>query len=244
LSFQIEEPSSDKKGTDLAVAKLFGDTDSATLSDQIYAALREGLMIGQWLPGAKITARNVAKQYSTSLSPARDAMTRLANEGGLLLSETRMYSVPILTADDYCEVMNVRLALEPMAAELSAGLMGDDDVSELERINEAMRGLIEQDQLREGLVLDSRFHLKLYMHCGSSVLWQVINNLWLRIGPTRNMLSKSYRKGLGGYENHKAIVQALRGKDAALSSKLIQRDLKQGARKLEIALREQHGVVV
>ena len=128
LSFQPEEPSSNHAGADLAVTTLFGDAEIATLSDRIYAALREGLMIGEWLPGATITDRNVAKQYSTSLSPARDAMTRLANEGGLLLSETRMYSVPVLTDDDYCEVMNVSLALEPMEAELSNALMGDEDI--------------------------------------------------------------------------------------------------------------------
>lgn len=244
MSFQSEKLLSGPAGADLLGSRLFGEPNPATLSDRIYAALRDGLMVGEWLPGAKITARSVAKHYNTSLSPARDAMTRLANEGGLLLSETRMYSVPVLTADDYCEVMNIRLALEPMAAELSATLMSRDTITELDRINEAMRGLIENDRLREGLVLDSRFHLNLYMHCGSNVLWQVINNLWLRIGPTRNMLSKSYRKGLGGYQNHKEIVMALRDRDASRSAKLIKRDLKQGARKLETALREQHGVVM
>lgn len=227
-------------GSDLLVRRLFGETDSATLSDEIYSALREGLMIGEWLPGAKITARSVAKRYNTSLTPARDAMTRLANEGGLLLSETRMYSVPSLTADDYSEVMNIRVLLEPMASELATANVTPEDIVALDKINENMRELIENDRLQAGLILDSRFHLNLYKSCGSSVLWQVINNLWLRIGPTRNMLSKSYRKGLGGYENHKEILEALKVKDAILTARSVRRDLKQGAKKLEAALREQN----
>lgn len=222
--------------------RLFGESDSATLSDEIYSALREGLMIGEWLPGAKITARNVAKHYNTSLTPARDAMTRLANEGGLLLSETRMYSVPSLTADDYNEVMKIRLVLEPMAAEQAAPLLSSEDIAEMERTNESMRGFIENDQLQAGLIMDSRLHLNLYRSCGSNVLWQVINNLWLRIGPTRNMLSKGYRKGLSGYENHKLILTALKKRDAGLTARLIRRDLKQGAKKLETALRGQSDI--
>ncbi|MFU8864701.1 MAG: GntR family transcriptional regulator [Rhodobacterales bacterium] len=224
--------------------RVFDEVDSATLSDEIYSALREGLMIGEWLPGAKITARSVAKHCNTSLTPARDAMTRLANEGGLLLSETRMYSVPSLTAEDYNEVMKIRLVLEPMAAEQATPFLSDEDIAELERTNESMRGFIENDQLQAGLIMDSRLHLNLYRSCGSNVLWQVINNLWLRIGPTRNMLSKSYRKGLSGYENHKLILNALKDRDAGLSGRLIRRDLKQGAKKLETALREQSEILL
>ncbi|MCE8007159.1 GntR family transcriptional regulator [Aestuariivita sp.] len=217
----------------------FSAADPLTLSDEVYEALREGLLIGEWMPGAKITARNVAKQYDVSLTPARDAMTRLANEGGLLLSETRMYSIPKLSAEDYLDVTRVRLALEPMATELATARITDQAVHDLQRINEDMRDCVEAGRYQDGLILDSRFHLGLYRFCGSPVLWQVINNLWLRIGPTRNMLSKTYRRGLSGYSFHQKILSALAQRDAALAAKLIRRDLKLGASKLENALRGQ-----
>jgi len=136
------------------------------------------------------------------------------------------------------EVINIRLTLEPIAAEQAMTNITDNEIMELDQLNDDMRRLIENGQFREGLILDSRFHLDFYRLCNSSVLRQVIDNLWLRIGPTRNMLSQSYRRELAGYQHHKLILQALRDQDSTRVSKLISRDLKQGAIRIRKTLRE------
>jgi DNA-binding GntR family transcriptional regulator len=220
----------------IALTGVFAAPDSATLSDEIYVALREGLMVGEWLPGSKITARSVAKKYNTSLSPARDAMTRLANEGGLTLSEKRMYSVPRLSPKGYMEVIELRLALEPIAALQAVANISEAAISQLDRLNEDMRELIDDGEFQRALILDSRFHLDFYRACDSLVLRQVISNLWLRIGPTRNMLFESYRREMTGYKNHRLILGALKRKDGARIVKLIKSDLQQGAERIEKAL--------
>ena len=209
---------------------------AATLSDAVYATLRDELLTGAWLPGQKITARAVARRAKVSLSPARDAMTRLANEGGLRLSATRMYSVPRLSAADYVETTAIRLALEPMAADLAVTRLTATMINGLAEINEAMRSHVEGERFREGLALDSRFHLGIYRACGSPLLWQMISNLWLRIGPTRNHLSASYRRGLTGYRLHLKVIDALRARDGIAASRLVRQDLRGGARHIEQAL--------
>ena len=214
------------------------ETEPATLSDEVYDSLRDGLLVGEWLPGVKITARSIARQYKVSLSPARDAMTRLANEGGLSLSSTRMYSIPRLTMEDYGEVTTIRLALEPMAVESAALRISASDIEHLNRINEYMRDCVLDNRYQEGLIQDSRFHLGLYAHCGSAVLCQVIGNLWLRIGPTRNLLSQKYRRGLKGYRMHRKVLAALENKEATLAARLIRDDLRLGARELSKVLIE------
>lgn len=211
---------------------------TATLSDTVYADLREALLTGVWQPGQRITARAVARHYAVSLSPARDAMTRLANEGGLHLSETRMYSVPLLSAADYLETTSIRLALEPMAAELAAGRLTAAERAGLARTNAAMRACVEAERFQEGLILDSRFHLGIYRACGSALLQQMIGTLWLRIGPTRNRLSHTYRRGLSGYKLHLKILDALEARDGAAAARLIRRDLRGGAEQIALALAE------
>ncbi len=228
----------DKVIGQIALTGVFASPDKTTLSDEIYVALREGLMVGEWLPGAKITARKVARNYNTSLSPARDAMTRLANEGGLTLSDKRMYSVPRLSAKDYMEVIELRLVLEPIAARQAVNNIKKRTIAQLDRLNEDMRALIENGQFQKALILDSRFHLDLYRSCDSLVLRQVINNLWLRSGPTRNMLFESYRAEMTGYKNHLSILESLQRKDNAWIVELIGEDLNQGAARIEKALLE------
>jgi DNA-binding GntR family transcriptional regulator len=156
-------------------------------------------------------------------------MTRLAKEGGLDLSVTRMYSVPRLTADDYLEATAIRLALEPMAAELAVSRLTSDNLAQLAEINAAMRREIEAEHYQDGLILDSRFHLGIYSSCGLPLLWQIIASLWLRIGPTRNQLSPAYRRGLRGYRLHLKILGALERTDGPAAARLIRRDLGDGA---------------
>lgn len=200
-----------------------------SLTDQVYARLRRGLLIGVWHPGQKITARKIARELGVSLTPAREAMMRLANESALDVSETRTYSAVSLTLEQYREIARIRTALEPLATQIATPLMDAPQIAELTRINEALKETIRQERFNEALQLDSEFHLTIYDRAASPTLLGMIDSLWLRAGPTRNRLSHSYRKRLVGYENHKKIIDALRGNDSQAAHDAMMWDLKAGA---------------
>ena len=55
--------------------------EKVTLSEQIYQQLRKDI-INQTLPaGEKITVKMIQEHFSTSYTPAREAIRRLAQEG-------------------------------------------------------------------------------------------------------------------------------------------------------------------
>lgn len=205
---------------------------AATLTEQVYDRLRHGLLVGVWEPGQKITARGVCKDLGVSLTPAREAMMRLGNEGALDVSATRTYSAASLTLEEYREISNIRLALEPMAVEAAASLIGGDTVDVLEEINEDLALANREERFRDALRLDSEFHLTIYRASAQPTLTAIIDRLWLRAGPTRNRLSHAYRKTLAGYDNHKALTEALRAGDATRARAAITRDLEEGTRRI------------
>ena len=52
--------------------------------DYVYRGLRTRIMHGQILPATSMTLRGIGKDYSVSMTPAREAVRRLIAEGALM----------------------------------------------------------------------------------------------------------------------------------------------------------------
>lgn len=201
----------------------------ATLSDKVYERLRRAILIGVWAPGDKITARSLSREFGVSLTPVREAMMRLANEGALEVSETRAFLIPVLKRAQYREIVEIRLALEPLAAAAAVPAMTEQTIEALAGLKEQMLDMIRAERFNEALQRDSEFHLTLYDQANRPTLRGIIDSLWLRTGPTRNRLSYGFRKRLVGYQNNGRILAALRARDAAAVRGAVARDLSEGA---------------
>ncbi|HEV7414600.1 MAG TPA: GntR family transcriptional regulator [Tianweitania sediminis] len=206
-----------------------GVSRGATLTEQVYVQLRNGLLRGDWKPGDKISARSLSRSLGVSLTPSREAIAYLANEGAIHVSDTRMYSIPELDWQQYEEITRIRIQLEPMATQMAVEAAASDFVEQLEQINEDLKQRIKAEDFDAGLRLDSDFHLTIYDAAGSAVLRRLIDTLWLQIGPTRTRLSHEYRRRLVGYENHRAVIAAFKKNDASAAAEAMRRDLRQGA---------------
>ena len=159
-------------------------------------------------------------------------MPELANEGGLALSETRTFSVPELSCTEYDEVISIRLTLEPMAAEKVATAITPEIVDQLAAINDEMKALMEAERFGEALQKDTAFHRTIYALAGSDMLDRMIEELWLRVGPTRNLLSQTFRQRLTDLWNAEPIIFAMRQLEPDEARKAIHRDNAEGARSL------------
>lgn len=202
---------------------------STTLTEQVYNQLRRGLLVGVWKPGEKITARELSRRLGVSLTPAREAIIRLSNEGAIHVSETRTFSIPEMGRDRYRAITDIRLALEPMAAGLAATKAPPDLPEQLAARNEEMRSKIMAGAFDEALWLDSEFHLTMYDAADAPDLRRIIDSLWLQVGPVRNRLAFEYRRSLLGYRSHLHIIGRLRARDEEGARAALRKDLHDGA---------------
>src|SRR5215469_15473602 len=83
---------------------------------QVYQALREKLIIGHFAPGRSVSLRGVSEMLGVGVMPVRDAIRRLAAENALEVRQNRRVCVPRLTLSRFEELMQARLALEPLCA--------------------------------------------------------------------------------------------------------------------------------
>ncbi|MCB1341582.1 MAG: GntR family transcriptional regulator [Pseudooceanicola sp.] len=201
-----------------------------TLGDQVYAIVSRGLLMGAWEPDARLSVRALAQELAVSVTPVREALTRLANEGALTSADGPGFRTVRLNRDRYQEIVHIRMALEPTAAGLAAARITDDAVALLRQQNESLGRAIAQDKFAAALQIDTAFHLAIYEMSAQPLLVSMINSLLLRAGPTRTRLSGSYRKTLVGFDHHRRILDALQARDADAVAEEVASDLRDGSR--------------
>jgi DNA-binding GntR family transcriptional regulator len=104
------------------------------LRDVIADGLREQIIRGTLRPGQRVREDEVADAHGVSRVPAREAVQRLANEGYLELVPFRGAVVVSPSPGRSLELMQVRRALESMAARLAAERRGGSVAGELTRL--------------------------------------------------------------------------------------------------------------
>lgn len=112
---------------------------SPTLGQQVYQALREQLLQGEWLPGTKLTLRALAGELGTSIQPVREAIQRLTAEKALVLRPNHSIIIPTILKSILDEIWALRATLESEAARLCAPLLTDEDFEQLDRAMAAIR---------------------------------------------------------------------------------------------------------
>lgn len=212
---------------------------AATLGDEASSRLRGALMSGQLRPGERLSLRGLAAALGVSLTPAREAMGRLVAEGALVLGAHRSVWVPRLDTAAYDECLQIRLALEPLAAARATAHLDASDLQALQRLQDTLRAAHARGDIRRVLECNQAFHFALYAKAGMPTLLQILESLWLRIGPTLNLLHESAAAAQDwrGDTNHQAILAAAARGDAGAVADAVRRDLLDGSAQLSPRLR-------
>jgi DNA-binding GntR family transcriptional regulator len=203
-------------------------TKSISIERQVYQALRHALMSGSIVPGATLTSRTISVALGVSPTPVREALKRLESDGALLGSNKRAFFVIDPDQVDFAELLEIRLNLEVQAIRAAARKATPDDLEPIREINREYERLLASDDL-DGvgtvLLVNFRFHFELYKLSGSPLLVQMIETLWLRIGPSLNRFVVHYRHSdISNF--HRQMLDALArqdpdGAEAALRSDLV-----------------------
>ena len=116
------------------------------LNERVYDALRGQLLRREYPPGAKLSLHALATELGVSRSPVHHALTRLVAEGLLTVRPRRGYYVTPVTAKALSEGYEVRLALELLAAELTAGRLEAPALHVFESLLEGTAAAISHEQ--------------------------------------------------------------------------------------------------
>ncbi len=195
------------------------------LNVRAYRVLREALLSGAFAPGTHLNIRPIAAEIGMSPMPVREALARLRSDGALEALPNRAFRVPVLRVETFRDILLTRIRLEALACERAATRADYRDTRRIAALYEAMSAE-QEGQPEVYLALHRRFHFAIYAIAGMPVLTEVIEGLWLRIGP---LIAQSSRERTAMDRNHHgAIVAALRASDPVGIAAALRDDIADG----------------
>ena len=202
------------------------------LWDLAHTQLKDALLAGRFEPGKVLTLRSLAESFGTSITPVRDAVTRLVAQGVLQQGPRNSAIVPHLSGRELADLTVVRCSLEGRAAREAALHRDEPSVRRLGDRLTTMQSLISARKLESYLEHHRKFHFGIYAMSRIPLLVETIENMWLRCGPVLSYVIPEYVVLLKGTDRHTAALKAIMAGNADGAEREIVADITEAAQYL------------
>ena len=214
-----------------------------TLGLQAYDELRRMLVTGRLTPGMQLVNRKLADEIGMSMTPVREAVTRLASEGFVEHVPGAGAFVRRISRQELSQLYDVREALEPVAAAAAAAHATGAETAELRALAAASFAIIRRiaarpaghadaELMAEWLDADRRFH---------EIVFDAARNRWLTkvaadvkllaygFSPQRRMPAfLTVGKAVRTWRGHRRLLRALETRDSDLAAATIRSHIREG----------------
>ena len=176
--------------------------------------LRRAILDGDEPPGTTIPIDAVAKFFGVSQIPVRESLKILIGEGLVEHRPHIGYSVAKLRFEEFCELYDVRHALETSALRAAVQHATLDDDAEVARIHEALAEATRRDDEKAYHAESRRFHMALIAPSHMQRLLRMYESAWNITEPARPMsrISEDGRNLV--HEDHRCMLEAFVARDA------------------------------
>ncbi len=199
--------------------------------DRVYRRLRTRIMHGDLPPGQALTIRGIGNEYEVSMTPAREAVRRLAAEGALTMSASGRISTPELSNERIEELAALRALIE---VELASRALPRAHLALIERLQVTNGAIAEAVAHRDAVSYirtNLEFHRTLYLRAQAPAMLAMAETVWLQMGPTMRALYGRLRR-TEPPQFHRLIIAALRAGDEPGLRLAVRSDVTQGLRML------------
>jgi DNA-binding GntR family transcriptional regulator len=218
----------------MTVTKLLTPLKRQTLSADVYEQFKELLISGRMMPGEQISLRGMAEGLGVSVMPVREAVQRLTAEQALELTPNRSLRVPQMSVSQFREITSIRKNLEGLAAATAAQCLSEEDTQKIVMWHESfVREMKNETPDGARLIsLNKELHFAIYRGAKMPVMMQLIEALWLRIGPILNYDMRSGPVRVNqrtALTHHASMVESILKKDVEGARQALEADIQSAA---------------
>jgi DNA-binding GntR family transcriptional regulator len=190
----------------------------ASTSHVIARALRAAIVDGTLAPGAPLRQDAIARHFSVSAIPVREALRQLESEGWARAAVHKGATVAPLSADEAREIYEIRSALESLALSLA---IPHHTAATLREAASLCRAAEREGDQSLYVARNEAFHMSLYAPAGRPHLQDMIGLLHRR-GERYLRLKFGLPSYKGESDNeHAALLDAVRRRDIAAAQSLV-----------------------
>lgn len=204
-----------------------------TTSADLFDRLVEAILSGRFPAGALLREAKLARQWNVSRTPLREAVRRAAEAGLLVLRPNQAPVVRHLTADDIRDLYDLRELLELHALKLAWEQIDADAVRSLELL--ALQSS-KDTAIRRRLQFDMALHRLWLDRCGNSWLSADLEWLYQFLRIVQSWMSANHQAMRDAYDEHLAILDAIRNNDRALATRRLRQHIRHAAQVASAAI--------
>jgi DNA-binding GntR family transcriptional regulator len=199
------------------------DEERRTAHEFVLDTLRRAILSGRLTGGTRLVQSEIAARLNVSTTPVREALRDLAADGLIRFDPHRGGIVTIIDGQEFQEIYEIRKLLEPLALRRAAERISDAELEAAEALAAQMEGETDPGTWAE---MNWRFHSLLVLAARSRRLQAIVKSAQdsAALYVARSLQYTPTRVEQGNLE-HRALLEALRRRDASATAKVITRHL-------------------
>ena len=180
------------------------------LRDVVFNTLREAILKGELKPGERLMELQLASKLGVSRTPIREAIRMLEQEGLAVTMPRKGAEVAKMTLKDMEDVLEVREALDELAAKIACKKISDEQLANLKTIKDEFKRSMDSGDVKKIAEEDVKFHDAIYEATNNAKLVSMMNNIREQMYRYRVEYLKDPKK------EHDAIYRALESRNMEL----------------------------
>lgn len=204
--------------------------NSGTQAERAYRLIKQGLLRGEFAEGSFLKESEILSRLKIGRTPFREACNRLHNEQLLEAVPRRGYFVPEPSYRAVRDLLETRIAVEGIAAELAALRADAAEVNELQTLyTEVLQCSRRSDSVGPLLEANAKFHLQIGRMTHNRELEIILRGLLERSSRLVYLAAISSKEIPKQVESLlKPIIAAIRARDPVTAHRAVVEDIRQG----------------
>jgi DNA-binding GntR family transcriptional regulator len=212
-----------------------GGLELRSLQQQIHDQLLRRILRGELEPGERISPPEVAATLGVSITPVRDAVNQMAAEGLVTVMPRRGTVVSPVSIRDIEELYEIRLMIEPEAADLAADRATPEELggvqelaARLESAPVARAGEVDDlETYLQEIATDAELHASVVRAAHNRRLDALYAGLRTHVLIARAVFPRLYRGQPHRRGEHQRVVDAIAAHDGAAARGAMEAHLRQ-----------------
>jgi DNA-binding GntR family transcriptional regulator len=186
-----------------------------TRTEELRLQLADEIVRGTLAPGAALDETALARRFSVSRTPVREAIRLLAASGLVDARAHRAAVVARPSAQHLAGMFEVMAELEALCAGFAAERMNASERHTMEDIHEKLRVPIQSGDPQSYHEVNEAFHASIYAGAHNSYLAEMTLATRVRVQPFRRAQFRNLGRLAKSHTEHDAVVEAILRGDRA-----------------------------
>jgi DNA-binding GntR family transcriptional regulator len=194
-----------------------GNLELRSLQQQIHDRLLGQILRRELEPGERISPPVIAAALGTSITPVRDAVNQMAAEGLVTVTPRRGTVVSPVSIRDIEELYEIRLMVEPAAAEIAASRATPAEIAHVQELAERLEagpaadagGDVDLETYLQEIATDAELHAAVVRAAHNARLDALYDGLRTHVLIARAVFPRLYRGQPHRRGEHQRVVDAI-----------------------------------